>query len=370
MSTLFQRGGVYYVGIPTQPSGWVKRSTGTRQRALASNIARMVDELGPRGRRAWHLLEPVANGRLSIGELHDAFSAGPTALKELETVLKDVDADSEVEKWLVSISDNVAPDTLQHYSTHVRSLIRKGTPFPLTNLSRATLSNWLSGLACSPSTKRKYRAAMSSFCEYLISRELLANNPMKMVRAPRAAPPRMRHLEHGEVIRLVEAQDEPFRTISAVMHASGIEISAMLRMRHRDVDMNSGMVRAHGTKTASRDRHAYIMIWARDYLAAYVERTMGDELLFPGIDRWAVAKSHQRACAKIGIPDYTLRDSRHTFAVQMTKAGIPAENIAAQLGHADTQMVNRVYSRYQPMVAEQARLFERADPRARTIGGD
>ncbi|MGH7594418.1 MAG: tyrosine-type recombinase/integrase, partial [Gemmatimonadales bacterium] len=85
----------------------------------------------------------------------------------------------------------------------------------------------------------------------------------------------------------------------------------------------------------------------------------------PNVTRWAPADSHSHACAKLSIENYTLRDSRHTFAVNSAKAGIPAEFIAQQLGHADTQMVNKVYSRFTPSRAEMAQMFERADVRAR-----
>ncbi len=82
----------------------------------------------------------------------------------------------------------------------------------------------------------------------------------------------MRYLTHPEVIRLVEAQPEPFRTISALMHATGMEISAVLRATRADLDTNTWMIRAHGTKTSSRDRQAYIKTWARPYLLAHISR--------------------------------------------------------------------------------------------------
>jgi len=354
MSTIYQRGGVYYVGVPTHPDGWVKRSTGTKNRALAASMARMMDELGPRGHRDWKLLDALKVGTMSVARLHDAYESGPTGLDALKAEINDVDAQPFVPEWLKSLDDHVALDTIQHYGTHVRSFIPAAERFPISRISRAELSKWLSSRECGPSTKRKYRAAMSSFCEYLISLELLAFNPMLQVKAPKASAPRMRYLEHHEVIRLVEAQDEPHRTISALMHATGMEISAILRLTRGDIDTETWMVRAHGTKTNSRDRQAYVMEWARPYLQRQISTLLPSAVVFKGVTRWAPTKSHSRACTELGITNCTLRDSRHTFAVNATKAGVPAEIIAAQLGHADTQMVNRVYARFQPSRAELA----------------
>ncbi len=366
MSTLYSRGGVYYVGVPTHPDGWVKRTTETKNRVLAQAMSRMLDELGPRGRRAWVFLDAVKTGSLSVARLYDAFSSGQ--LDTLKAEINDVDIQSYIAEWLKSLNDHVALDTLQHYATHVRSFIPENDRFPISRLSRVELSKWLNSRECGPSTKRKYRAAMSSFCEYLISLELLQVNPMLQVRAPRASPPRMRYLEHSEVIRLVEAQEEPFRTISALMHATGMEISAILRITRGDIDTETWMVRAHGTKTNARDRQAYVMAWVRPYLLRRINSLLPSAELFVGITRWAPTKSHSRACKALGIANYTLRDSRHTFAVNAAKTGVPAELIAAQLGHADTQMVNRVYARYQPARAEMAKWFDRANERTSLNG--
>ncbi len=369
MSTVFQRKkgkhgkkeGVWYVGVPVRPEGWVKRSTGTTIRALAYAMARMLDELGPKGRRAWHLLDPLRTGTLSVGRLYDAFSAGPDALEALVQELKDVDVEPEVAVWLKSLRDNLVADTIQHYSVHVRSLIRVGERFPISGISRNSLAEWLRNLECTTSTKRKYRAAMSSFCDFLVQRGIIERNFMLEVRAPKAAPSRNSFIAREEEIQLVTAQAEPHRTISALMHGTGIEISAVLRLTVRDLDQKTWMIRAQGTKTKARDRQVYVPVWVRPYLLAHVAEKLPGDLVFPGVTRWAPTKSHNRACAVLGITNYTLRDSRHTFAVRATKAGIGAEYIAAQLGHSDTQMVNKVYSRFHPMRAEMSEVFERAD---------
>ncbi len=370
MSTLFSRKGVWYVGVPIHPTGWTKRTTSTRIKAVALPMARMMDELGPRGRREWALLDAIRAGVLSVGQLYDAFAAGPAALDSLKSDLRDIDVEPLVEPWLKSLADYVAPDTIQHYGTHVRSLITPNVRFSISRLKRGELAKWLNSIERGPSTKRKYRAAMSRFCEYLISMELLATNPMLEVRAPKAAAPRMRHLEDAEVVRLVDAQDEPFRTISALMHATGMEISAVLQLSRGDLDLKTWMIRAHGTKTAFRDRQAYVTEMARPYLLRRISTLLPGVRLFDGVTRWAARNSHDRACKALGIADYTLRDSRHTFAVGAIKRGAPAEIVATQLGHSTPQMVNQVYSRFRPSQAEMAKWLGGA-PRAhsRRVGG-
>lgn len=368
MSTYFLRGSVYYVGVPTRVGGWVKRSTGTGNKALASAMARMMDELGPRGRRQWLLLDPVREGRLSVPRLYDAFSEGTDALAALESELKDLDLEPFVPKWLASIADNVAPDTRQHYETHVRTLIEAGRRFPASALRRAKLVEWLSSRECGPSTKRKYHAAMSSFCQYLVSLDLIPANPMRDVRPPAASKPRTSYLEQADVLRLLDAQPEPYRTLSALMHGTGIEVSTALRLRRRDIDLETGAIHAHGTKTQHRDRMTYLDAWAKPYVTRHIAMLTPNALVFPDLNRWTVSDKHREACALLGIENYTLRDSRHTFAVRAIRAGASAEVVARQLGHGDTQMVNRVYGRFRPTQDEMTAWQQRAAERDRTMG--
>jgi integrase len=220
-------------------------------------MSAMLDELGPKGARSWDLLDALKEGRLSVGDLYDAWTIGPQGLDELRASLNDSDANDLIPGWLRSIRDHVALDTAQHYSTHVRTYIAAGIPFPVTRITRVEISKWLHSLECTTSTKRKYRAALSSFCNYLVELGHIQTNPVFQVKAPKAGKSRMRYLEHFQVIQLVESQPEPFRTISALMHATGMEISALLRVTRGEVDTKVWTVRAQGTKTSTRDRQAY-----------------------------------------------------------------------------------------------------------------
>ncbi len=52
---------------------------------------------------------------------------------------------------------------------------------------------------------------------------------------------------------------------------------------------------------------------------------------------------------------HRLHDARHFYAIRRERAGTPYELVARQLGHADVQMVARVYGRYAPRSDERDR---------------
>jgi integrase len=350
MTTVFTRGKTYYVGVPTRAGVWVKRTTGTRDKSLARAVARMIDDLGPKGRRAWVFLDAVAANTLPVGDLYDAYTTGD--LDGLHARMQDVDLEPSVTPWLKATGSRVVTDTIEHYGLYVRSLLTEGKRFPRTSLTHEQLVHWLASRPVGRSTKRKYHAAMSSFCEYLKDVGILQRNPLREIRAPSPAPARMRSLELPDVLRLVEAQQHSYAVLSALLHGTGLEVSVALSLKRRDVDLLRREVRARGTKTTARDRIAKVAEWAWPIVEKHVSLLTPNAPLFPGINRWTASDKHREACKALEIEDYQLKDSRHTYAVRAIRAGAPFEVVARQLGHADTTMVVKVYGRFKPSEQE------------------
>jgi len=320
MTTYYLRGRRYFVGIPTREGRWIKRATGSSDKSVARAIARVIDELGPEGRREWELLDAVATGALEVASLYDAYRSN--ALDALRERLKDADLEPIVRDSLDSIAARVAPDTVEHYELYVRSLIPEGKRFPQSALTRAKIFAWLSSprlgvrervaddgkkvetKPIGPSTRRKYHAALSGFCDYARVVGLIERNPMREIKAPRPAPARMSYLSIDNVRALADAQSEPFRTLSLLLHATGIEVSVALALKKRDIDMMRREIRARGTKTKARDRIAKVADWAWPDVERIVRRLLPNAPIFPGVNRWTASDKHREACGALGIEDY------------------------------------------------------------------
>jgi integrase len=321
----------------------------------------MLAELGSRGDRAWDLLEKVRLGRLSLGTLYDAWNLRD--LQGLRLRLDDTDLRDFIEGWQASLRNSLnESETAEHYLSHVRTLISCDEPFPRSSFTVQRLTAWMSGLAAqarengrqklSSGTRRKYHASMSSFALYLKKMGHIQFNPMAEVDRPSAGQPRRRYLEMADLAKLIEAQPAPFNVLSALMHATGMEISAALRTTRRDVDIVRKKVHAKGTKTGYRDRYVNVAEWAWPLVEGHIRTLLPDAPLFPGVTRWYAGGVHREACEEVGISDYRMHDARHTFAVRAIRAGAPFEFVAAQLGHGSTQMVISVYGRFKPSESE------------------
>src|SRR5437588_12011934 len=79
------------------------------------------------------------------------------------------------------------------------------------------------------------------------------------------------------------------------------------------------------------------------YLEEHLGTLTPGERLFRGLDRWAVGAAHRDRLKALGLPHHRLHDARHFYAIRAVRAGTPYDLVGRQLGHADVQMVARIY---------------------------
>jgi integrase len=345
-------------------------------------MERMLEELGPHGKRAWDLLDRVAAGTLALPALFDAFAAND--LDGLRTRLDDVDLTLHIAPWEVWIGDRVKSNTADHYVTHLRTLMPEGKPFLRSAFTAPAVARWLADRtalvqkrrpsttqkprrradpqprALSGSSKRRYLAAVRSFAAYLVEVGVLTTNPVRDVSAPPANDPRCQYLELPDVLRLVEGASPPYRALFALAYGAGLEVSALLSLVDTDVDLARRQLRARGTKAWTRDRIARVADWAWPHVVAHLATLTPGERLSRGIHRWAASDAHRERLRALGLVGYRLHDSRHHWAVRMVRVGMPLELCARQLGHRDVMMVARVYGRFVPNHQERDRWEQAA----------
>lgn len=357
----WKHGKHYWAHVRLRDGARVRRSLETGDRAIARDIERMLEIL--HDRRDWGLLDAAARGPSSVGELYDYWRAGDDGLHALRSKLNDVDLNAYVDGWKRWAQRRARPETVDKYEIQLRALIPSGKPFPRSGFTRKAISTALHALPASSTTARRYHAAWSSFGNYLVEMEVLDANPLRSVKAPRPNPPKELFLPMNDVLRLVEAQPEPYRTIAALREGAGVEISAALRVRRGDIDIAKRVVHVHGTKTSWRNRPVLVDEWAISFLERYIrERALTPAaLLFEGVLGRAAWDVQKRALLALDLdPRYTLHDSRHSYAVRWMKAGRDPQLIANNLGHKDATLVLRVYGKYRPTIADLERAREAA----------
>jgi integrase/recombinase XerD len=143
----------------------------------------------------------------------------------------------------------------------------------------ADLAGWLDELAAagaSPATLQRKAACLRSFFRHLRREELLERDPTADLRAPRKTQKLPQVLGRAEVTRLLATPSgtDPAalrdRALLELMYACGLRASEAVGLAVGDVDLDDGVLRAHGKGSKER-----LVPVGRDAIAAvraYLQR--------------------------------------------------------------------------------------------------
>jgi len=182
--------------------------------------------------------------------------------------------------------------------------------------------------------------------------------PWKLVKPfPKVGGVRVRFLSTGEQQRLVNGSREEFRPMVRAALYTGSRYAPLCRMLVKDFNPKAGTVYIQKDK-GGRDRHVILDDEAVEWFKAHVLGREKDELMFqrredlerdvrvdlgrawaPDDQKWQM----KLACKASGIAKLTFHELRHTYASALVNEGVPLAYVAAQLGHADTRMVEKHY---------------------------
>lgn len=353
----FDKNGIKQIYVPVVGGRPVQRSTGSNSPKMAARMKDMVTAL--KRDREWDLLAAVTSGRLSLGQLYDAYVT--RALDTLRLRLRAVDLEPLVDSWIAAKrAERGDTGTFDHYLAQVRTLIPEGQPFGSADLTVPRIQTWLTGLTVSTGTRRHYYAALSSFIEFCVSMGALEASPLVRgrIKRPKKNAARERWILEADAIRLVERAEGIYKPLEALIQGTGAEIGGVLTwsrnpvgILRRDINLEAGTAYIRGTKAVSRARFAIIRPWAIPFIRDYVSGMLPNAHPFAGVTRYMAYHFHLAACKAAGLSDYTLHDARHTWAVNARLRGISLEDIAEQLGHKGIAST-MLYAKYKPTMEQ------------------
>jgi integrase len=171
----------------------------------------------------------------------------------------------------------------------------------------------------------------------------------RTVRAFREADAaRLRYLSDDEARRLTNACPTDFRALVAGALLSGCRYGELATMAVDDFNSDAGTLRVRASKSG-KPRHVVLTQEGRDFVAQRAAGQPGSGRLFVRNNGRPWGKSEQQrplraACAAARIdPPANFHALRHTYASRLVMRGVPLAVVAAQLGHADTRMVEKHY---------------------------
>jgi integrase/recombinase XerC len=105
------------------------------------------------------------------------------------------------------------------------------------------------------SSMRTYKAktfhriisTLSSFYRFLYTQEAVAANPMMGIERPRIKQQEIRYLKHSQVLRLIDAIEDPRdKLIVRTIYATGVRVSELCSINIEDIDFEEHTIRIKG----------------------------------------------------------------------------------------------------------------------------
>lgn len=236
------------------------------------------------------------------------------------------------------------------------------TPLTIATFRRSEVLQRLRMLSVDDPTRNRYKAAASSFAQYLVDREVLDANFVLTIKGYFSEnPERVVWYDMADARRLIAALPQPYAGLSAYAAGFGAEWGAITRLQpsYAHLDETPVTFRVHGTKTTGRDRVVPLvpeLAWTLEYITPVLRGKTPFASVFAGVandkaldvlrETADALKIKAHGEEKFGRHD--LHDWRHDHAVWLIKANYQVQIVAAHLGHETTSQVIQRYGKYRP----------------------
>lgn len=212
-----------------------------------------------------------------------------------------------------------------------------------------TLDAFLAEVAtrASASTAHGHFRALRCFFGWMERRQLIAENPMRLIEPPRLPSRQPRHILPEEVARLLATTEEGNwldlrdRAAILVLWDSGIRATELCELELGDLNLEEGIIRIRSGKGA-KGRLVGIGERARSALRSWLKVRDGlarCDRLFIGrhggpLTRYGLSQMLRRRAKEAGIRPIGPHAFRHGFAVSYLDNGGSIHNLRRLMGHA------------------------------------
>jgi integrase/recombinase XerD len=266
----------------------------------------------------------------------------------------------------ITVEKGYAQNTLAAYQNDLGQLaayLQKKTPHATwAQISRADMNEYVLHMKAqkmSSTTVARKVAALKSFFHFLTLENIIAENPLTTLDAPKVRKYLPNALSVQDVERLLAepAKDsspkgQRDRAIMEALYATGMRITELIQLNLNDLSLNetdpkNSFIRCAGK--GAKERILPLYTQAVTALQTYIQNgrhqllkdplqealfvnQRGERLTRQGL--WLIIKEYAR---RVGIAvEVTPHTLRHSFATHMLNNGADLRNVQALLGHANS----------------------------------
>ncbi len=205
----------------------------------------------------------------------------------------------------------------------------------------------------SAKTRAHYLTTINNFYKYLISENIIKQNPCEGIKMPKLEKKLPVYLTVEEVDNLLDintstAYDLRNKAMLEVLYATGVRVSELCDLQMSNLFLDDGIIKVYGK--GSKERLVPINETAIKYLREYLRFSRGSllgtkdsEYVFISsrhtrITRQAFFKFLKKLCEEKGIKkNISPHILRHSFATHLINNGADLRIVQELLGHSDIQ---------------------------------
>ncbi len=196
-----------------------------------------------------------------------------------------------------------------------------------------------------------YITVINSFYSFLISDNLIKENPCNNLASPKIPRKLPNYLTEEEVnklldINLLTPYDYRNKAMMELLYATGLRITELCNLKIIDVDINNCFIRVMGKGKKERIVPVtdlalkYLTIYVTEYRNIILKNKVSDYLFISNsltnISRQGFFKILKKECKRAGIEkNVSPHILRHSFATHLLKHGADLRIIQELLGHED-----------------------------------
>lgn len=199
-----------------------------------------------------------------------------------------------------------------------------------------------------PATVNRDLACLKSMFNRAIEWKKTNSNPVQQVKLFKENNQRLRFLEKGQIIKLLNNCSKHLKPIVTVALHTGMRKGEILNLKWRDVDFRRDTIQLLNTKNGEK-RDIPMNKEVKSTLIG-VRKHPDSPYIFcnkQGEPYGDIKKSFFTVLEKSNILSFHFHDLRHTFASHLVMSGIDLNTVRELLGHKSIQMTLR-YSHLSP----------------------
>lgn len=288
-----------------------------------------------------------------------------------------------VDKFLDYIANErqLSNHTLTNYQRAITSLLTH-LDNRLSNwqqLQGNHIKAWVASLrqgGLSPRSIAANLSAIHSFCQFLVSRDLITQDPSIGIKAPKQAKPLPKNINVDEVSQLLDVEgDEPLairdRAMMELFYSSGLRLAELVNLNLHDISYPEQLVTVTGkgnkqrvvpvTTTAINCLKQWLKVRGEfaphEEMALFVskqQRRISHRSVQVRIKKWA-SEQHLNS----SVHPHKLR---HSFATHMLEGSGDLRAVQEMLGHNDLS-TTQIYTQLD--FGHLASVYDAAHPRAK-----